>query len=562
MPRGKSSKVTFKQYAQNQPFLLPPTFDELIPENHLVRLVNSAIDKMKIDSMLVAYAGGGASTYHPKMLLKVIVYGYTQRLYSCRSIAKALRENIHFMWLSGSQHPDFRTINRFRSSRLKEHIDQVFASLMELLVEEGLVKLENYFLDGTKIEANANKYSFVWGKATRKFKARLQEQIKELLKQIDKSNEDENKQYGNKDFEEVSQEPISAEKLAEKVKELDQRLAKSPEDKELKKAVKKIKEDYLPRTEKYEQQEQILNGRNSYSKTDPDATFMRMKEDHMKNGQLKPGYNLQAGTENQFILAYSIHHNPTDTLTLAPHIDQMKRVLPKLPQNLVADSGYGSQQNYELLEKEKLTAYVKYNYFHFEKTKKFKDDNFRVDNLAYDKEKDQYICPSGKVMKHIGTRKYVTEGNYKTTREIYQAEGCSGCSLRDQCYKGIRDRKIQVSHELNAYKAKARELLESETGKKMRSKRPVEIEAVFGQIKGNRYFRRFLLRGLEKVKAEFGIIAIAHNLKKWLAKKPNWHPHLFEVFAPLIALLEAVVRQEQKIEDSLKVMFEINRRLI
>ena len=141
--------------------MLPTDIELHIPTQHLVRVVNDAIDKMNIEPLLRQYKGGGTSSYHPKMMLKVFVYAYTQKLYSSRQIAKALRENIHFMWLSGNNTPDFRTINRFRSSIMKEIIDEIFKNVLELLIEEDLVKLENYFLDGTKIEANANRYTYV-----------------------------------------------------------------------------------------------------------------------------------------------------------------------------------------------------------------------------------------------------------------------------------------------------------------------------------------------------------------------------------------------------------------
>jgi transposase len=203
---GKSGKVVFKRYEQNKIELLPASYEELIPEGHLVRLVNKGIDQMNLAGIISEYKGGGTSSFHPKMLVKVIIYAYTQRIYSSRQIAKALRENIYFRWLSGSNEPDFRTINRFRSSRLKQQIDQVFASMIKILHDLGLVSLDNYFLDGTKIEANANKYSFVWRKTVGKQKEKLEQKIiKEILENADKINEDEEKKYGDKDLEEMGE---------------------------------------------------------------------------------------------------------------------------------------------------------------------------------------------------------------------------------------------------------------------------------------------------------------------------------------------------------------------
>lgn len=527
MPRGVSDKVVFKAYDQHQMTFLPPSLDELIPANHLVRLVSSAIDRMNLDAVMSSYPGGGASHYHPRMLLKVLVYGYTQRLYSSRRLAKAIRENIHFMWLAGGNRPDFRTLNRFRSSQLKSTIDDVFVALSELLLEAGLIRLEDYFLDGTKLEANANKYSFVWKKSTKKYQAQMQKQLRQLLVEIDAANDLENRAYGDHDLEEVGEdsEPLSSDRIAAKLKEVEERLSRSDDDDDdppsgadnrtLKKAAKKIRDDFLPRQQKYEDYEDKLGDRNSFSKTDPDATFMRLKDDHMRNGQLKAAYNLQMGTEDQFIVGFSVHQHPTDTGQMIPHFEHVQALYGRFPEQVTADAGYGSEENYSYLNNNGIIPYVKYNNFHVEQKRAFKQNRFRTENLDYDEETDSYTCPNNKKLTYVETKPYRTQNGYTTNRRIYQCESCDGCELRPQCHKAKGDRSIQVSPELNRYKEQARELLMSPEGKRQRSRRPVEVEAVFGQIKQNDHFKRFLLRGLLKVHTEFGLIAIAHNIKKW-----------------------------------------------
>lgn len=509
-----NKKIVFKDYNMSQ-LKLPVDVEIMIPENHLVKIVNSAVEKMNIEPLVEKYKGGGTSSYHPKMMLKVLVYAYTQKVYSSRQIAKSLRENIHFMWLSGNNQPNFRTINRFRSSVMKDIIDDIFASVIEFLIEAGHVKLENYFLDGTKLEANANKYTFVWGKSTKKNKSKLQDKIKDLIREIDRVNEEENKEYGDKDLEELGEDnPIDSDKLEEFVKGLDEKLSKNPKDKSTQKAISTIKKDYLPRLVKYEKQEEILQNRNSYSKTDNDAIFMRMKEDHMKNGQLKPGYNIQTGTEEQFIVGFSVHQKAGDTGCLIPHLKNLKENTGRLPENVIADAGYGSEENYEYLEENNLKGYVKYNMFHKEQKKKFKEQIFKVENLPYDEEKDEFTCPNDKKLKYTYTGKYKTDNGYQTQRRYYKCEDCTGCALKEKCTKAAGDREIQVSFRLNELKEKAKEKLCSEKGVELRKKRCIEVEAVFGQIKNNRGFRRFLLRGIEKVKTEWGLLSIAHNMKK------------------------------------------------
>lgn len=541
----------FKEYTQGQIILLPTDLETQIPVKHLVRVVNSAIEKMDLSRLFAQYKGGGTSSYHPKMLLKVLIYAYTQQLYSSRKIAKALRENLYFMWLSGNQQPDFRTINRFRSAVVKEVIEDIFTAVLELLLEEGYVKLENYFLDGTKMEANANKYSWVWAKSTKHYQQKLQEKVKELIHEIEQVNEAENAEYGERDLEEMGpEEPLDSAKLEQKVQELNQRLKarqeKPPEPQaagiqseapvhpeeapsqpkkkrgrrgksKLEKAqaaLKKLEEDCLPRQKKYEDQEQKLAGRNSYSKTDVDATFMRMKDDYMKNGQLKPGYNLQMGTEGQFVVGFSVHQRPGDPGCLIPHLQGVKGQLGRLPKKVIADSGYGSEENYAYLNQEQVGNYVKYNTFGKEQRPRYKPNPFAADQMTYDAEKDELICPAGKRLTYRYSTHPKTDNGYRAERRCYEAEDCTDCPLKEQCTRAKGNRIVKKAFQLQVWREQARKNLTSEEGKKLRSLRGVEVESVFGRLKEDWGFRRFLLRGLAKVKTEFGLLCIAQNMAK------------------------------------------------
>jgi len=510
--KRKCAQPVFKEYNQEQPWLLPPSLDELIPSNHVVRTINNALNTMDVSSLLKKYPGGGCSSYHPLMMIKVLIYAYTQKIYTSRMIAKALRENIHFMWISGNNQPDFRTINRFRTQKMNKVIETVFTKVVELLQGKGLITFEHYFLDGTKIESSANKYRFVWKKSVEKNKCRLQKKIREILNTIDEESEKENRRYGNRDLEELGEDvEITADEIAETVKEINEELKEREEPSN---EMRILEKEYLPRLKKYENQLEICGKRNSFAKTDHDATFMRMKEDHMRNGQLKPGYNVQIGTENQFILGYSIHQKPTDTTTLIPHLEKLKIKYGKLPENIIADAGYGSEENYTYLKNEKLGVYVKYNYFHMEAKRKFRKNSFLRDNLAYDKKTDSFTCPVGQKLRFIEKKVRKTETGFLQTCRIYECEDCRWCRSRNLCHKSKYNRRIEVNQRLNKLKKKARENLCSETGRKLRSRRPIEVESVFGHIKQNRSFRRFFLKGLEKVNIEWGFLCIAHNFLK------------------------------------------------
>lgn len=255
------------------------------------------------------------------------------------------------------------------------------------------------------------------------------------------------------------------------------------------------------------------------SKTDPDATFMRMKEDAMNNGQTKPGYNLQLSAENQFITDFALFPNPTDTLTLIPFFNSFLDRYGHLPQTAVADSGYGSEENYRFMDEAGMAAYVKYNRFHLEQRPRYKPNPFHHDNFYYNAAEDYYVCPMGQHMTRVGTSHSKTASGYCSENARYRAQTCKGCPLRCLCYKAKGDqRTIEVNHRLNEYKRKARELLTSEEGLKYRGRRCIEPEAVFGQMKFNMAYRRFRHFGKDKVTMDFAFFAIAFNIKKMCSK--------------------------------------------
>lgn len=520
----KNKRVVFKPYHMNQAQLLPQSLEELIPEDHLVRVVNRVIGQMELGRLLAKYKGGGTSSYHPQMLLKVLVYAYAEKIYSSRKIAKGLRENVNFMWISGGQRPDFRTINNFRSVVMKDAVRRVFGEVMEMLVEAGYVKLENYFVDGTKIGANANAHKVVWAKKTKHYKEKLQQQIQELLDQIEQVNEQEEQEYGDEDLEEIGGNgTLTAEKIQKKVEKLNQILKDQAGKSEEQKKVKKIQKE-LPRLEKYEQQEKLLAGRNSYSRTDPDASSLRMKEDRAAQKPLaRPAYNVQIGTEGQFILGYSLHQAAGDTNCFIEHMQHQEFLKQHPPHNLSADAGYGSEENYAYLEQCHIGNFMKYNTFYLEqhpprKVELVEQARFRSVNFPYDPTRDEFTCPAQLPMSYVETKPYKTSNGYLSQRRFYESAHCATCPLKPKCTQAKGHRRIQVSFQLQRYREQARNNLLSEQGVALRKKRSIEPETVFGDIKQNRGFRRFSLRGLKKAETEWGILCIAHNLRKLAAQ--------------------------------------------
>lgn len=540
------SKVIFKSLSGRAPELFPVNIFDKIPDNHPVKLVDMVVDQLDITDIIKSYKGGGTSSYHPRMMIKVLFYGYLCNVYSCRKMAKALNENIHFVYLADNSTPDFRTINNFRGKRLKGKIQKLFAEVVRMLVEMGYISLDVQYIDGTKIESAAGRYTFVWRGSVEKNKAKLESKIKRILKDIEDSIQSDNQEANTEEL----PKNINSDELKKKLSEINQKL-KQPTKQEVK-ALEKLQQEHLPKLEEYEQKLEILGNRNSYSKTDKDATFMRMKEDYMKNGQLKPAYNTQISTENQFITHASIHQKPGDTTTLQSHLEGYEKSYGKHSKEVIADAGYGSEENYEMMEQRGIEAYVKYNYFHKEQKRKMKNNPFLVQNLFYNKEKDFFVCPMGQKMEKIRDGKRESYNGYISDVSYYQAKNCEGCPLRSMCHQSKENRVVEVNHNLNRHKEKVRALLTSEKGFQHRSKRPVEVEAVFGQLKFNNKFTRFTLRSLEKVEIEFLLMALGHNLRKWAkrAGKPSLHSSFKALISSFYKQLKAQTANFSKIDPS------------
>jgi transposase len=498
------SRAVFKHYSQGQICLFPRSLDEKIPENAPVRLVSQIVDNLDISEITKSYKGGGCSSYNPRMMLKLILFAYLNNMYSCRKIEKQNLENIHYMWLTGMQEPDHNTINLFRSSRLKDTIHHIFTQVVLMLVDMGYLSLDVLYVDGTKLESRANRYTFVWRKTVEKNKSKLEAKILMILKQVEEGIAQDNQP------DDEPPKPINSKELKERIAAMN----REEFSKEDVKAVKILEEKHLPKLQEYEKHLETLETRNSYSKTDPSATFMRLKDDHMKNGQLKPAYNLQIGTENQFITHFDFFSNRNDFFTLIPFNNGFKERYQKMPKKQVADSGYGSEENYEFMQIEQIEAFVKYPLFHKEQKKKYKNNAFLAQNLYYNAEKDYFVCPMGQHMENVGTSKRKSESGYSSTVTFYEAKKCNGCTFKCLCHKAKENRRIEVNHKLNEYRKNARQLLTCEEGLYHRCRRPIEPEAVFGQTKANKHYERFRHFGIEMIKMDFGIFAIAFNLGK------------------------------------------------
>lgn len=510
MPKGKKLRVVFKQDYQQQGMLIPLDLNDMIAADHPVRDINAVLEKVDITGIIKLFRPGGTSSYHPRMLLKVIVYGYINNIYSSRKLEEAVKSNIYFMWLAGGRKPDHNTINRFRGQRLQHTLRPIFDQVVLMLCEEGLLNIKDLYTDGTKIEANANRYTFVWGKAIKTSRERIVKQLDQLWTYalgVAATELEDTDPPGS------GRKKITKEMVNEVVEKINVALKNKNIDAKVRQKLNYAKSHWPEALDKYEQQEKILGeGRSSYSKTDPDATFMRLKEDHMRNGQLKPAYNVQISTNNQFIASYSIHQKTNDTNTLKSHLSSHIKSLKVKPCSVTADAGYGSEENYQWLKNKRITAYVKDRDFdRNQRTKKTKSLGF-----IYDEQTDKVICPKGHAMKRIGMRQRVTATGFKQEVVRYRTTKCAKCPLKNQC-SAADIKTIELNHNLNRLRDQAIKRLKTKKGILKRKKRCCDVEPVFGSIKHNHHFKRFMLRGYEKVQIEMGLLALAHNFRKKVA---------------------------------------------
>lgn len=501
-------------------------FDFTVSSTHIVRLIDAFVDSIPNEILLkdnVSTTGRPLS--HPAIMLKILLFAYSRQTYSGRKIELMLEENIPMRWLARDNHYSYHTINNFRSSsHASELIKQSFVYFSLALKDHDLIKDDAVFIDGTKIEADANKYSFTWKKSVQKYHNSLKEKASALYEELV-----EKQVIESMDLETVQSSSgmeLISENITEEIAKLNEEIEQEPKvikggspkkrrRRFLGKTKRQLDKDFIPRAKKYEEAERIFQGRNSFSKTDHDATFMCMKEDPMRNRELKPGYNLQIATHNQFVLDYGLFANPTDTRTLVPFLKQFHST--DFFNYIVADAGYGSEYNYtsiiDQFEKEPL---IPYNTFLKEQKRKFKNDISKPQNWPYNEEDDYYID-------HLGVRfsfyRYSTRKDkygFKRDLKIYQADKIQLSSELDELAKTSsgRQRQIQVNQTWNYYKGKIKENLSSDEGQSVYRRRKYDVEPVFGRMKRDFGVRRTHLRGQKPVENDIGLVLISMNLVK------------------------------------------------
>ena len=475
-----------------------------IPENAPVRLVSAVLEELDYKELYRAYSPlGRKSAVDPQVLFEVLVYGYLCGIYSSRKLEEACRYRVDFMWLLGDEKaPDHSTLARFRTGRCREALEELFYQLVRKLEEMGETDHRTVFVDGTKLESRAGRYTFVWRKNVEKQLGKVKEQVRQ--------------QTGL----------TNPEALASHLEDTVQSIRfvhgsgkrKSPEQKSWENLHR-----LLERWRAYEQQLGVMGEtRNSYAKTDEDATFMRMKEDHMRNGQLKPGYNVQIAVNSEYITGIEAFSDRADARTLKPFLRRLERFHQTRYEEVVTDAGYESLDNYLYLESTGQTCFMKPTNYDQKKSRKFQKQVGRVENMAYDPEEDSFTCAQGRKLTLRRECTEQREGQLVSTA-WYRCEDCTGCPCRSQCCRAkdpTQPKELRLQKTFWEKREQTTQRIVSKRGIHLRLCRSVQVEGAFGLLKSDFGFRRFLTRGRANIRAELFLLAMAFDLKKlWMKRE-------------------------------------------
>lgn len=502
---------------------LPMNLEIIIPSDESVRLLSAVLEELDYRKLAATYSRLGRIEYSPRLLLKVVLYACCRGIYSSREIERACRENVNFMYLlEGQKTPDHNTIARFRSQHLPEVIEDLLRQMVDLLVDHGEISFEEsaVFIDGTKIEANAGRYTFVWKTRVTKDQQKLGDKIAaELPLLLEKAGAGiaVPKQITVQQLKKLRKR-LYAKKEALR---LDFVYGKGYRKSGIQKAIETI-HSWLERLKRYNLDIHICGDRNSYSKTDHDATYMHMKEDHMKNGQLKPGYNVNVATVSEYIVGNHISADRTDTKTLIPFLEKLCKKHPV--KRVVVDSGYESEENYHYVdESEQLSLFVKPSNHEQKKKRKYQSDIGRRENMPYDAETDEYTCAQGRKLSAVSTFIRKSETGYKQEITVYECCDCKSCPVKEKCIRQkktdktpLEDRvkRLNVSKYFAEQRKRMEEKISTEEGILLRVNRSIQAEGVFAMIKADMNFRRFMMRGKKNVSVEWHLASMAYNILK------------------------------------------------
>ena len=501
------------------PLFLSDCLDLLDPVLTFDRLMGG-IDLNKYLTDIPEYTTGRLR-YNPVNMLKTVLFGFMTSGYcSLRELEDNCKVNIRFMYLMDHQTPSYRTFGYFINEILQDKIENIFNDINHAIFNDEHVDLQHLYIDGSKFEANANKYTWVWKKATEKFRYKLYEKITAEIEEINAEiawsgvQITTNPEYVPDYLNEIVEQLVLLWELDTSTFVYGSGKRKSKEQRHYEHLT-----TFCQKLQEYIQKIEICGpNRNSYSKTDNSATFMRIKTDYMGNDQLLPAYNVQIGVADEYIAVVDVNHYRSDMDCFVPLMEHFKQTYGFYPKYPVADAGYGSYNNYIFCEQNGIEKYMKFPMFKKEtKDQKYHEDPFRAINFRID-EQGVMRCPNDKAF-HFLYRKNVRGNQYGRKEELYECEDCSGCLYAEKCKKTDKNRTVRINQELTSMHQEVIENLESIHGALLRMNRSIQAEGTFGIMKNDRWYKRIVRRGIHSVKLEVLLVAIGHNLYKYQKKK-------------------------------------------
>ena len=501
------------------PLFLSDCLDLLDPVLTFDRLIGG-IDLDKYLTDIPEYTTG-RFRYNPVNMLKTVLFGFMTSGYcSLRELEDNCKVNIRFMYLMDHRTPSYRTFGYFINEILQDKVENIFNDINHAIFNEEHVDLQHIYIDGSKFEANANKYTWVWKKATEKFRYKLYEKITAEIEEINAEiawsgvQITTNTEYVPDYLNEIVEQLVLLWDLDTSTFVYGSGKRKSKEQRHYEHLT-----TFSQKLQEYIQKIEICGpDRNSYSKTDNSATFMRIKKDYMGNDQLLPAYNVQIGVADEYIAVVDVNHYRSDMDCFVPLMEHFKQTYGFYPKYPVADAGYGSYNNYIFCEQNGIEKYMKFPMFKKEtKDRKYHEDPFRAVNFRID-EQGVMRCPNDKAF-HFLCRKDVRGNQYGRKEELYECEDCNGCPYAKKCKNTDKNRTVRINQELTSMHQEVIENLESIHGALLRMNRSIQAEGTYGIMKNDRWYKRIVRRGIHSVKLEVLLVAIGHNLYKYQKKK-------------------------------------------
>ena len=507
---------------------LPLELDVLIPANEPVRLLSAFVEDLSLSDLYSTYRRIRKNQASPRQLLKIILYSYMEGIYSSRRMEKACRSNIYFMYLlEGMPAPDHSTFDRFIRLHFALCAKRILACMEAWLLSLGEISGRHLFVDGTKIESCAGRYTFVWKNAVTKHLQKLMDKAVVLVADLED-------QY---DLHLAHNNTVSIRVL----KKLRKKLYAIKEQQDivfvhgsgkrktpLQRSIETL-ENILSKFKDYTNKLHICGERGSYAKTDQDATFMRMKEDHMRNGQLKPAYNVQHGVDAEYIVWVDVNQRPTDARTLIPFLESVENTCPSNTKRSLQMPGMRAKKSYRYLKEHDQLAYIKPNNYELPKQENTRMTLDVLRTCVTTKTTTAITVAREKTLVYLYDKTEKTSSGYRRNVSVYESHNCKDCPSKAACIRPCgskkpmeeRNKRLYVSKQMKALRTENEARITGEYGKQLRMNRSIQAEGSFAMIKEDMNFRRYLYSGIENVTAQSILLAIAYNVTKLHNKIQN-----------------------------------------